>query len=59
MPTKKAIKEEIDKMPEDLVNSVYQYIKDKEREKQKNRKIKTYRLNGKYDDINIREKAYE
>ena len=61
MPTKEEIKKEIDKMPDDLVNTVYQYIKEKEKQKEKtkNRNIKTYSLKGKYDNMNIRDKAYE
>ena len=31
MPTKEEIKKEIDKMPDDLVNTVYQYIKEKQK----------------------------
>ena len=58
-PGEKDIKEEIDKMPEELVDSVYKYIKEKKKQKQQNREIRTYNLHGKFDDTDIRKKAYE
>ena len=59
MITKEKVKEEIDGMSKDLVEKVYQYIhliKSKNIEK---KKIHTFKLKGNFDDVNIREKAYE
>ena len=58
MITKKILKDEINKMPVELVKPVYQYIK-KEEEKISMPKIPTIKLGGIMDDEHIREKAYE
>lgn len=59
MKIKEKIKKEIDKMPEDLLNQVYIYINSIKSVKNKKSAIHTFRLHGKFDNVNIREKAYE
>ena len=59
MITKEQVKEEIDKMPKDLLEKVYHYIYTIKLKSMKKKKIHTHKLKGAFDDLNIREKAYE
>ena len=59
MTTKEKVKREIDKIPDYLLEDVLRFIsKIKIRENSKG-KVHTFRLNGKFDNLNIRTKAYE
>ncbi|MCL4278603.1 MAG: hypothetical protein KJZ60_02800 [Ignavibacteriaceae bacterium] len=60
MTKKERVKKEIYKMPNDLLEKVYKYINSlgvKTTHKQK--KIHTFNLKGQFDNVNIRERAYE
>ena len=59
MVTKERIKREIDRMPNDLLEKVYKYINSIKTKNTSKKKFHTYKLNGQFDDVNIREKAYE
>lgn len=59
MKIKEKVKKEIDKMPEDLLKQVYIFINSIKSEKNKKKTIHTFKLHGKFDNVNIREKAYE
>ncbi|MDP2303311.1 MAG: hypothetical protein Q8N03_12900 [Ignavibacteria bacterium] len=59
MLTKNRIKREIDTLPDDLLEKVYKFISRLKSVKTDQKKIKTYKLLGQYDNINVREKAYE
>ena len=59
MTIKDKVKKEIDKMPEDLLKQVYIFINSIKFKKVRKKKIHTFKLNGKFDNVNIREKAYE
>jgi hypothetical protein len=59
MNTKEKVKKEIDKMPEDLLEQVYAFINTIKSKKPKRKKLHTFKLKGMFDDVNIREKAYE
>ncbi len=59
MTTKEKIQKEIEKMPEDLLETVFSFIHNIKTKKVDFRKIHTYKLNGKFDDQNIRANAYE
>lgn len=59
MTTKEKIKKEMDKMPSDLIEKVYQYISTLGVKKTKKNRIHTFNLKGQLDDMNIRAKAYE
>ncbi len=59
MITKARIKRKIDKMPNEFLDKVYNYINNLTSSKKGIRKIHTYKLKGQFDDVNIREKAYE
>ena len=59
MTIKEKIKNEVDKMPSDLIEKVYQYISTLGVKKIKKSRIHTFNLKGQLDDVNIRAKAYE
>ncbi|MBD3374337.1 hypothetical protein GF406_04810 [candidate division KSB1 bacterium] len=59
MTTKEKVKDEIDNMPEELLDQVYEFINALKIKKARNKKIHTYRLKGRFDNMNIRERAYE
>ena len=59
MVTKEKIKREIDCMPNDLLEKVHKYIGGLTSKKTVKKKFHTYKLNGQFDDINVRERAYE
>ena len=59
MITKEKVKKEIDKMPDDLVQEVYKFISNIKTTKIRKGKLRTYRLKGKFDNLAIRESAYE
>jgi len=59
MTIKDKVKKEIDKMPEDTLKQVHIFIKSIKFKKTKKKEIHTFKLNGKFDNLNIREKAYE
>ena len=46
-------------MPNDLLEKVYKYINSIKTKKTNKKKLHTYKLKGQFDNINIREKAYE
>lgn len=56
---KEKIKKEVDKMPIDMIEKVYQYISMLGVKKKKKNRIHTFNLKGQLDDLNIRAKAYE
>ena len=59
MTTKEKVKKEIDKMPEDLLEQVYEFIDSIKSKRHKKTRIHTFKLKGTFDNLNIREKAYE
>ena len=59
MITKARIKRKIDRLPDEFLDKVYNYIDTITSSKKRAKKIHTYKLKGQFDDINIREKAYD
>ncbi len=59
MITKEKVKKEIDKMPDDFIQEVYEVIRNIKTTKIRKGKLHTYRLKGKFDNLDIRESAYE
>lgn len=59
MTTKEKVKREVDKMPNDLLEKVYEYINSLRTKKKPTKKIHTFNLKGQLDNLNIRKKAYE
>ncbi len=59
MITKAHIKRKIDKMPNEFLDKVYNYINSLTSKKTAKKKIHTFKLKGQFDDVNIRDKAYE
>jgi len=59
MNSKDRVKEEIDQMPEELIEKVYQFITDIKKEQKEKRKLPSFNLNGIFDHTDIRKSAYE
>ena len=60
MATKEQVKKQIDLLPEDLMDSLYELLLRMEKGKQKQFKDFKFRnFNGDFDTKNIREQAYE
>jgi hypothetical protein len=59
MITKEIVKNKIDNLPEYLLKNLYTYIDSITIDIKKKKTLHTYKLNGKFDNINIRSKAYE
>lgn len=56
---KDRIKEEIDHMPDELVGKVCEFISAIKETEKPQKKIHTYKLNGSFDQKDIRKAAYE
>ncbi len=59
MTTKEKIKQKIDMLPDDVLTLVQKYIDNINPKKQPKKTIKTLHLKGQYDNVNVREIAYE
>lgn len=59
MSTKEKVKIEIENLPDDVLEQVYQFINSLKTKKKSHHKLRTVNLNGQFDDVNIREQAYE
>ena len=59
MVAKERIKRKIDYMPNDLLEKVYKYINELTGRDTTKKKFRTYKLKGQFDNINVRERAYE
>jgi len=58
MEIKDKIKKEIDQLPDELLYEVHKYLKKIKNQKSTRKRIRSIHLQGKYDNINIRQKAY-
>jgi hypothetical protein len=59
MIAREKIKEEIDKIPDYLLMDILSFISQIKTKKRVDKKLRTYKLKGKFDDLNIRTIAYE
>ena len=59
MTIKENIKKEIDLLPDELLDQVQQYLDNIKVTRIKRKKIHTLHLKGQYDNMNLRQKAYE
>lgn len=59
MITKEKLKAEIDRLPDNLLEEVYEFINSIKSMRPKKRKLRSYKLKGQFDNINTRERAYE
>jgi len=59
MELKEKIKKEIDSIPEEYLFQLEKYLKILKNNIQKEKRIKTLHLQGKFDKINVRKMAYE
>ena len=58
MITKEKLINEIENLPEDLLEKVYKFIRNLQTQKPKI-KIHTYKLKGQFDDMDVREESYK
>jgi len=54
MVTKEKLKKEIDELPQDLLKQVYQFIYSVKGKTGKKSRVRSFKLKGQFDDINIR-----
>ena len=59
MTTKEKLKEEIDSMPEELITEVDKFIRSIKNNMEKKQLLHTFKLSGRFDDLNIRAEVYE
>ena len=59
MTTKQKVKREIDSLPEELLKEVYEFLSNLKSGKKKQGKLRSVKLKGKLDKLNIRKEAYE
>ena len=59
MSTKEKIKNEIDHLSEDLLAEVLKYLYNLKSKNKQKKPIKGLHLKGQFDNINIRQNAYE
>lgn len=59
MITKEELKSEVDKLPENLLDEVYAFLKRVIQQKKKAQQLTTRNFNGKLDHTDIRRAAYE
>lgn len=59
MTTKEKIKKNIDELSDDLLEKVDQYINLIKADNSKKKKVRTFKLKGQFDKVNIRHSAYE
>lgn len=59
MTTKEKVKKNIDELSDDLLEKVDQYINLIKADNSKKKKVRTFKLKGQFDKVNIRHSAYE
>ena len=59
MVTKQKIKKEIDEIPDYLLEDVLQFLNKLKKNRIPKSKLHTFKLKGQFDNMNIRDRAYE
>ncbi|MBI9039221.1 MAG: hypothetical protein JEY97_13890 [Bacteroidales bacterium] len=59
MVTKEKIKKEIDNLSEEFLEDILKYLKNLKNSQKTKKNIRRVHLKGQFDNINIRQKAYE
>ena len=59
MNTKEKVKHEIDTLPDKMLDDILTYIKRLKKHPGVKRSVHTYKLDGRFDSLNVREKAHE
>ena len=59
MTTKEMLKDEVEKLPDELLEEVHRYISRIKTKPPQKAWLHTYKLRGSYDKLNIRAIAYE
>ena len=57
--SKDSIKEEVDKLPDSVLERLHKFIRTLAKKEQKAMKLKSLNLGGHFDDADIRSAAYE
>ena len=59
MTTKEKLKKRIDSLPDELLDQVQRYLDSIKNQRKQKLKILTVHLKGHYDNLDIRQRAYE
>jgi hypothetical protein len=59
MTTKELLKDEVEKLPNELLEEVHRFISRIKTNPPKKARLHTFKLRGSYDKLNIRANAYE
>ncbi len=62
MTTKEKINKTLDELPDALLEQVYEFInsiKSQNSKDSKKKRVRTFKLKGQFDNVNIRQSAYE
>ncbi len=59
MSTREILKKEIDILPDNMIDELYSYLHREAVNVKEKKKIRSFKLNGQFDNINIRKQAYE
>jgi len=59
MTTKEKIKKDLDNLPDESPQQVYQFIKSVKIKNSNKKEIRSFKLGGQFDELNIRQRAHE
>ena len=59
MTTKEKIKKDLDDLPNELLEQIYQFIKSVRSSNSNKKEVRSFKLGGQFDNLNIRQRAYE
>ncbi len=59
MTTKEKIKKDLDELPNELLEQVQQFIESVRRGNSNRKEVRSFKLGGQFDELNIRQRAYE
>lgn len=59
MTTKEKIERDLDDLPSALLEQIYQFIKSVRSRNSNKKEVRSFKLGGQFDELNIRQRAYE
>lgn len=59
MTVKQKVLKEINTLPEDILSKVYEFLHALKSDKGKQHRIRSFKLQGQFDKMNLRKEAYE
>lgn len=59
MTTKEKIERDLDDLPSELLEQIYQFIKSVRSRNSNKKEVRSFKLGGQFDELNIRQRAYE